>query len=76
MLEVDFVAKKNNKIIYIQVTYLLEGHESTEEREQKSLLKIRGHYKKVIISHDKFEVSLDDGLKHVLLTEFLNGYEL
>lgn len=30
-LEVDFVTKNTIETLYIQVTYLLEGHESTKE---------------------------------------------
>lgn len=75
-LEVDFVALKDSETVYIQVTYLLEGDVDTKEREQKSLLKINDNHKKIIISHDQFKVTLDNGLKHILLSDFLNGDEL
>ena len=39
-LEVDFVANRNNEILYIQVTYLLASKE-VEEREFKPLERIK-----------------------------------
>ena len=46
-LEVDFVCKKLNKLIYIQVSYLLASEE-TIEREFKPLKNIPDNYPKYV----------------------------
>ena len=47
-LEVDFVCKKLNKLIYIQVSYLLASEE-TIEREFKPLKNIPDNYPKYFL---------------------------
>ena len=72
--EIDFVCKKNNQKIYIQVTYLLENDE-TIERELRPLLMIKDNYPKYVISMDQFDRSRD-GIKNVNLLDFLTDYDL
>ena len=68
-LEVDFVCKKQNKLIYIQVSYLLASEE-TIEREFKPLKNIPDNYPKYVISLDKVDLSRD-GIIHLNLIDFL-----
>ena len=68
-LEVDFVCKKNDKTIYIQVSYLLAS-EDTKEREFSVLENIKDNYPKYVLSMDEFDMSRN-GIKHVNLIKFL-----
>ena len=68
-LEVDFVCKKNDETIYIQVSYLLAS-EDTKEREFSVLENIKDNYPKYVLSMDEFDMSRN-GIKHVNLIEFL-----
>lgn len=73
-LEVDFVCKKQESPIYIQVSYLLASEE-TIEREFKSLKSISDNYPKYVISLDEIDMS-HDGIKHMNLIDFLLGDEI
>jgi len=68
-LEVDFVCKKNDETIYIQVSYLLAS-EDTKEREFLVLENIKDNYPKYVLSMDEFDMSRN-GIKHVNLIKFL-----
>ena len=68
-LEVDFVCKKNDETIYIQISYLLAS-EDTKEREFSVLENIKDNYPKYVLSMDEFDMSRN-GIKHVNLIEFL-----
>ena len=52
--EVDFVAMKDDRIIYIQVAYMMETEE-TMEREYASLLSIADSYEKYVVSMDEVQ---------------------
>ena len=67
--EVDFVCRKHNQTIYVQVSYLLES-EKTIEREFRPFSKIKDHYPKYIITMDQFNISRE-GVKHINLIDFL-----
>ncbi|KZX10596.1 ATP-binding protein [Methanobrevibacter filiformis] len=69
--EVDFVCKKNNKTIYIQVTYIL-ADDNTIKREFEPLGKINDNYPKYVFSMDDFDRSRQ-GIKHVNIVDFLTG---
>ena len=68
-LEVDFVCKKNDETIYIQVSYLLAS-EDTKEIEFSVLENIKDNYPKYVLSMDEFDMSRN-GIKHVNLIKFL-----
>lgn len=68
--EVDFLAKKDGKTIYIQVTYKLEGNEDTIKREFGAFDTINDDNPKYVISLDKKDFSRD-GIKHLNLIDFL-----
>ena len=73
-LEVDFVCKKQNKPIYIQVSYLLASEE-TIEREFKPLKNISDNYPKYVITMDDVDMS-HEGIEHLNLVDFLLGDEI
>ncbi len=58
-LEVDFVCKKLNKLIYIQVSYLLASEE-TIEREFKPLKNISDNYPKYVIILNGVDMSHEE----------------
>lgn len=70
--EIDFICKKNNQKIYIQVTYLLENDE-TIEREFRPLLMIKDNYPKYVLSMDK-TVQPQNGIKHMNIIDFLKNF--
>lgn len=68
--EVDFLAKKDGNIKYIQVTYELNGNEKTIEREFGAFNSIDDNYPKYVISLDKVDYSRN-GIIHLNLIDFL-----
>jgi predicted AAA+ superfamily ATPase len=70
-LEIDFVAVKQGKRIYVQATYLL-ADENTQKREFGNLSSIQDNYPKYVVSLDEFYRQSDnEGIKHIHLREFL-----
>lgn len=67
--EIDFIAEKNSKIMYIQVTYLLAS-EDTIEREFGVYRHIRDNFPKYVLSMDEFDFSRD-GIQHENIRDFL-----
>lgn len=67
--EIDFIARKDNDKIYIQVSYNL-SNKKTLEREIKPLLSIQDNYPKYLISMDRENYSTM-GIKHVNAIHFL-----
>lgn len=62
--EVDFVAIKNDRTIYVQVTYMLVD-EHTIEREYAPLELIADNYEKIVVSLDDLQLPSRKGIKHV-----------
>ncbi len=67
--EVDFIAERKKKRIYIQVTYLLAS-ESVIEREFSVLESIKDNFSKYVVSMDDFDLSRN-GIEHVNIRTFL-----
>ena len=67
--EIDFVAQKNNEIIYIQVCYRLE-RQSTIDREFGNLQKIKNTYPKYVVSMDKTSKTTVEGIRHLHIIDF------
>lgn len=67
--EIDFIASKNNKISYYQVTYLLASQE-TINREFDVYKQVTDNYPKYVLSLDQFNFS-KDGIIHKNLIDFL-----
>lgn len=68
--EVDFLAKKDGNIKYIQVTYEMQGNDSTIEREFGAYKSVLDNYPKYVISLDRIDLSRD-GIIHLNLIDFL-----
>lgn len=62
--EVDFVAKKRDRIIYLQIAYLLTDEE-TARREYAPLEAITDHYEKYVVSLDDFSLPSNQGIRHI-----------
>lgn len=68
--EIDFIAEKQGKKIYIQVAYKLEN-EATIHREFGPLLAILDNYPKFVVTMDEFWKEDIEGVKHVQIHDFL-----
>ena len=62
--EVDFVAIKNTKPIYIQVSYLMIDEE-TIKREYSALESINDNFTKIVLSLDDIQFEDKNGIKHI-----------
>lgn len=71
--EIDFIAKKENKTIYVQTTYLLAS-EDVVRREFGNLQDIKDNYPKYVISMDPVSGDFPEypGVHHLHLRQFLN----
>lgn len=68
--EIDFVAEKQNKKIYVQVAYKLES-EQTVNREFGNFLAIDDQYPKYVVTMDDFWKDDINGIKHFFISDFL-----
>ena len=62
--EVDFVAIKNDRRIYLQATYVL-ADEATIQREYAPLKLIDDNYEKYIVSLDDLPLASQNGIRHI-----------
>ena len=62
--EVDFVARKGDRTVYLQSTYMLVD-EQTMRREYASLESIQDNYEKLVVSLDDFCLPSNEGIRHV-----------
>ena len=69
--EIDFIAEREGKRAYYQVSYLLES-ESTRQREFEVYDKIQDHFPKFVLSMDKLDFS-QQGIVHINLIDWLLG---
>lgn len=69
--EIDFVAQKDGKTIYVQVAYLL-ADESTITREFGNLSKISDNYRKYVVTMDEYNAGSNyKGIEQLHLKDFL-----
>jgi len=68
--EIDFVAEKNDKTIYVQVAYMLT-EPKTYDREFGNLLTIPDNFPKYVVSMDKFAGEQYKGIQHLHIVDFL-----
>lgn len=68
-LEIDFIAEKQGKKIYIQVAYLLANDE-TIKREFSVFNSVKDSFPKYVVSMDDFDFS-QNGIIHKNIKEFL-----
>ena len=71
--EIDFIARKDDEKIYIQVSYNL-SNPKTLERELKPLLKVNDNYPKYLISNDRENYNTQ-GIKHFNIINFLKDFK-
>ena len=71
--EVDFVARRDTKMLYVQVSYLLASEE-TRRREFGALLAISDNHPKLVLSLDPLSFG-HDGVEHRNLVEWLLAVE-
>jgi predicted AAA+ superfamily ATPase len=72
--EIDFIAIKNDRTLYLQISYILSD-EKTIERAYAALEKIKDSYEKYVISLDEAKFHIRNGIKHLQawrLYEILN----
>ena len=62
--EVDFVAIKGGKKLYLQVTLQLI-EEQTIKREYRSLKLIEDNFDKYVVSMDDYKIPTDEGVEHI-----------
>lgn len=62
--EVDFVAIKRDRKIYIQCAYSVEDEE-TRHREYSSLMEIRDNFEKWVVTLDDIQYPLIEGIRHL-----------
>jgi predicted AAA+ superfamily ATPase len=71
--EIDFIAEKNWKIIYIQVAYILDS-QKTKQREFWAYEKVRDNWQKYVITLDKNASGFIDWIEYKNIIDFI--YEL
>lgn len=62
--EIDFVAKKADRLMYVQSAYLLLD-KATINREYASLEAIKDNYEKIVVSLDEVQFPQNKGIKHI-----------
>jgi predicted AAA+ superfamily ATPase len=70
--EIDFIAEKQGKKIYVQVSYKLDS-EDTVAREFNPLLDIKDQFPKFVVTMDDFWKETVEGVLHLHITDFLLG---
>jgi len=68
--EIDFLAEKQGKKIYVQVAYKLDS-QNTVEREFSPLLEIKDQFPKFVVTMDDFWKESIDGVQHLHISDFL-----
>jgi len=68
--EIDFIALKNKKKVYIQVTYLLAS-KKTINREFRPLKNINDNFPKYVLSMDNMTIEDKEGIKWMNIIDFL-----
>lgn len=69
--EIDFVADKDGRSIYVQVCYILSD-EKTINREFANLLKIGDNYRKYVVTMDEYNTGDNyNGIEQIHLKDFL-----
>ena len=74
-LECDFILRDNElNYSYVQVTYTILASKETEDREYKSLEKIKDNYPKYVATTD-YLLQKRNGIKHINIIDFMNNCE-
>lgn len=72
--EIDFVAERQNKRLYVQVTQEIRS-EKTAKREYERLLEIRDNYPKYVLTTDAFAGGNYQGIRTMHIADFLLSTE-
>ncbi|MDR2957027.1 MAG: ATP-binding protein [Coriobacteriales bacterium] len=67
--EIDFVCRRRDELLYVQVCYLLASRE-TVDREFNIYYEIADNYPKYVVSMDRIDFSRD-GIRHKNIIDFL-----
>ncbi|MBN2443998.1 MAG: ATP-binding protein [Spirochaetales bacterium] len=70
--EIDFIAVKSDKKLYVQVTYLLATDEVVQ-REYLPLTKIKDNYQKIVLSLDRIPIGTKDGIEWMNVIDFIRN---
>ena len=70
--EIDFCARKDSRMEYYQVAYLLASEE-TVRREFSAFNSLKDNYPKFVLSMDKLDFS-QNGIIHKNITDWLLGH--
>jgi predicted AAA+ superfamily ATPase len=73
--EIDFIAYKNGKKLYVQATYLLPDQQVID-REFGNLLEVNNNYKKMVVSLDQYAPKNVQGVEHIHLIDFLSNTKI
>jgi len=71
-LEIDIVAEKNGKKMYIQIAYLISD-ENVKKREFGNLEKIKDNWPKYVLSMDDIADGTYEGIKWMKVWEFIHN---
>ncbi len=69
--EIDFIARRRNEKVYIQVSYTPTLAQETIDREFAPLMAIKDNYPKYVVTMDDFWNDNVEGIRHKHLAEFL-----
>lgn len=72
--EIDFVARRGQELVYVQVTSSLEN-EKTRTRQYRSLNDVKDNYPKYVLTLDNLDWS-EKGIQQVNLIDFLLGKQM
>jgi hypothetical protein len=70
--EIDFIAEKEGRRIYIQVAYII-ADKKTKEREFGSLLAVKDNYPKYVVTMDEVGAGDYSGIKQINIRDFLSS---
>jgi len=68
--EIDFVGRKGNDVLYVQVAYRIDD-QKTHEREFGNLLKINDNFRKILVTMDDYIEGPYKGIEHFHIRKFL-----
>lgn len=68
--EIDFVAEKKGKKVYVQVSYLMVD-QKTIDREFTPLIAVKDHFPKYVVSTDENWQDNIEGVKRIHIADFL-----
>ena len=71
--EIDFVADKTGKRIYVQVAYSIPD-EKVKKREFGNLLDIKDNFRKIVVSMDEIQIDTYEGVEHMHIRKFLTEW--